>query len=195
MNRMLKTVPLALLAASLLACGRGAPAEAESAGPLSGLADQVAADVREELATQNLGLGHGRSNLPDAEISPQGDLIIDGKPVALDPKQRELALAYRNQLAMVAETGARVGLEGAELAGKAMKEAAKAALSGNEVDVEARIQAEADAVRASAKALCEHLPALHAAQQQLAAAVPEFAPYATMDRKEYDDCHAEVAKS
>jgi hypothetical protein len=194
MNRMLRTLPPALLAAALLAaCGRGAPAE--SAGPLSGLADQVAADIREELASQNLGLGHGRSNLPDAEISPQGDLIIDGQPVPLDPKQRELALAYRNQLAMVAETGARVGLEGAELAGKAMKEAAKAALSGDEIDVEARIEAEADAVRESAKALCEHLPALHAAQQELAAAVPEFAPYATMDRKEYDDCRAEVAKS
>lgn len=193
MNRFALRAPLALLAAALLAACGGAPEASKDV--LSGLADEVAADIREELATENMNLSQGHANLPDAELSPQGELIIDGKTVPLDPKQRALALAYRERLAHVAESGARVGLEGAALAGTAMKEAAKAALSGDDVDVEARILSEADAVRTSAKALCEHLPALYAAQQELAAAVPEFAPYATMEPKDYNDCHAEVAKS
>lgn len=184
---------LALVAAAMLAACSGAPEESKDA--MTKLADSVAADVREEFASGNISLSHGRSNLPDAELSPQGDLIIDGKTISLDPEQRKLALAYRAHLATVAETGARVGLQGAELAGQAMKEAAKAALTGGDVDVEARIKAEADAVRASAKVLCDHLPALYESQQALAAAVPEFAPYATMEPKDYTDCHDEVAKS
>jgi hypothetical protein len=194
MNRKLQTVPLALVAAALLAaCGRDAPAESQ--GGFDRVAERAVTGIREEMATENISLGRGHSNLPEAELTPQGDLIIDGKTLVLDPKQRELALAYRGHLAQVAETGARVGIDGAVLASKALTEAARAMVNGEDRDAEARIEADAAAVRASARALCEHLPALHAAQQELAAAVPEFAPYATMDRKEFDDCRAEVARS
>lgn len=193
MSRTHLSTPLTLLAAALLAACGGAPAESKDG--FAGLADRAASGIREELATENITLNRSGSNLPRAELSPQGDLIIDGKAMPMNPKQRELALAYRVHLANVAESGARVGLAGAALAGKAMQEAAKAALSGDEVDVEARIEAEADSVRASARTLCERLPALYAAQQQLAEAVPEFAPYATMEQKDYTDCHEEVAKS
>jgi hypothetical protein len=194
MNAKLQTAALALVAAAVLAaCGREAPAE--SKGGFDRVADRAVSEIREEMASENISLGRGHSNLPEAELTPQGDLVIDGKTLVLNPKQRELALAYRRQLAQVAETGARVGIEGAKLASKAMAEAARAMVNGEDRDAEARIEAEAAAVRAGAKALCEHLPALHAAQQDLAAAVPEFAPYATMDRKEFDDCHTEVAKS
>lgn len=193
MNRTDLSKPLVLLASALLAA-----CSADVTEPGDGfatLADRASSEIREELATENLALGRGRDGLPRAELSPKGDLIIDGKAVPMTPEQRELALAYRANLANVAESGARVGLEGAALAGKAMKEAAKAALSGDAADVEARIEAEADSVRTAAKTLCEQLPALYTAQQQLAAALPEFAPYATMEEKDYTDCHDEVAKS
>lgn len=188
-------LPPIVLSAALALAGCNSGPEEPSTDMLSGLADRVVADVREELASENLNLSHGRAGLPDAEISPQGDLIIDGKQIALDAGQRQLVLEYRGRLAEVAESGARVGMEGAALAGKAIKEATRAALNGDTANLEARIEAEADAIRVSAKALCEHLPALHQAQRRLAAAVPEFAPYATMDEKDYHDCHAEVAKS
>jgi hypothetical protein len=194
MNRTLQTAAFALLATAVLAaCGRETPAESQDG--FNRIADRAVNEIREEMATENISLGRGHSDLPEAELTPQGDLVIDGKTLVLDPKQRELALAYRRQLTQVAETGARVGIEGAKLASKAMAEAARAMVNGEDRDAEARIEADAAVVRARAKALCEHLPALHAAQQDLAAAVPEFAPYATMDRKEFDDCHAEVAKS
>jgi hypothetical protein len=193
MNRTDLSKPLVLLASALLAACSGEVTE--SGDGLATLADRAATVIRDELATENLALGRGRDGLPRAELSPQGDLIIDGKTVPMTPEQRELALAYRARLANVAESGARVGLEGAALAGKAMKEAAKAALSGDAADVEARIEAEAESIRAAANTLCGQLPALYAAQQELAAALPEFAPYATMEQKDYTDCHDEVAKS
>lgn len=187
----------ALLAAALLlsACGRSQDASDEALSGLDGLADQVGSEIRKELATENMSLGRGRKDLPSAEISPSGDLIIDGKAVTLDARQRALSLDYRTRLADVAETGARVGLQGAALAGKAMKEAAKAALSGDQAGIEQRLKAQTDQVRTSALALCNQLPALYAAEQALAAAVPEFVPYADMDEDDIDDCHAEVTKS
>lgn len=190
-------LPVSLLASALMlaACGSDADPLAEAQRELDGLADKVGAEVRQELATENIGLNRGKNNLPEAKITPAGDLIIDGKTVALDEKQRALTLAYRERLAGVAEAGARVGLQGAELATKAMKETAKAMLDGEPANVEARIKKDADAVRASAAALCDQLPALRQAEQDLAAAVPEFAPYAGMDENDINDCHAEANKS
>lgn len=188
--------PSLLFSALLLsACGSNADPLAEAGKELEGLADKVGTEVRDELATENIGLNHGQSDLPKAEITPAGDLVIDGKTVALDAKQRALTLAYRERVADVAEAGARVGLQGAELATKAMKEAAQSMLSGDKVDMDARMKEEAQAIRASAAALCDQLPALRQAEQDLAAAVPEFAPYANMDEDDINDCHAEASNS
>lgn len=189
-----RTLPACLLAAAVLlsACGRESDPLAEAQGELDGLADQVAAEIRAELATENIGLNRGHKGLPKAEITPAGELIIDGKTIPLDETQRALALEYRKRVSEVAEAGARVGLEGAELATKAMKEAAQAVFSGDQTTMEERMKKEGEAIRASATELCNQLPALRQAEQDLAAAVPEFAPYAGMDEDDINDCHAET---
>lgn len=189
------TVSLLASALFLSACSRGAEPLAEAEKELEGLADKVGAEVREELATENIGLNGDDKSLPKAEITPAGDLVIDGKTIALDGKQRALTLAYRERVTDVAEAGARVGMQGAELATKAMKEAAQSVFSGDKAGMEARMKEEAKAIRASAAALCDQLPALRQAEQDLAAAVPEFAPYADMDENDINDCHAEAANS
>ncbi len=58
------------------------------------------------------------------------------------------------------------------------------------------IQAEAQKIKAQARKLCDRLPAMHATQQQLAAALPEFRPYATMTEEDIADCRKDsrVAK-
>ena len=189
---------LATLIATVLlvaACGREAEAPKEAGSAFDSLAAEIGNEIREELATENMSLSRGRGDLPAAEISPAGDLIINGEAITLDDRQRALALDYRSRLAGLAETGAKVGLQGAELATRAMKEAAKAALSGDPADIEARMEKEAGSIRASATALCQQLPALYKAQQDLAAAVPEFVPYATMDKGDINDCHVEASES
>lgn len=189
------TMLVAVASLGLAACGARDKAEAEAREGFSGLADKAATELRDELATENLQVGEGIDGLPRAEISPQGELIIGGEKVALDANQQALALQYRKNLAGVAEAGVEVGLEGAALAGDALAAAAKGAFGGDTAEAEKRINAEAEGVRASARRLCDLLPALHASEQALKAAVPEFAPYADMDEADITDCHAEVAKS
>lgn len=54
--------------------------------------------------------------------------------------------------------------------------------------MEARIEAEARKLEAQTQQLCDQLPHLLETQQALAAAVPEFAPYARMTVDDIKDC-------
>ena len=89
-----------------------------------------------------------------------------------------------------------IGTQGADLG----MHAASAALSGvfsgkSDKEIEAAIKPQTDRIQAAALELCKRLPDLHAAQQQLAAAMPAFKPYATMTQEEVDDCGKNIAES
>lgn len=176
-------------ALGLAACGGGGGDEAAGARTgWAGIAEKAQAEMRKEMATGNLDIGKPAAGLPRAALSPQGDLVIDGKTVAISAEQRQKLLAYRGKLAGVAEAGAEVGLQGAAIATTAMKEAAKAALSGDKTSIEERMKPQAEAIKVAAQALCDRLPALLDAQRAAAEAVPEFRPYATMDEKDINEC-------
>jgi hypothetical protein len=149
------------------------------------------AEVRHELATQNISLD-GSNGAPTAEITPKGELLIDGRAVSVTDAQRRLLLEYRGHVAAVASAGAEVGIEGARLATRAMGEALRGVFNGDAGEAEKRVEAQADSVRASALKLCDRLPAMFDTQQALAAALPAFAPYATMDRSDIDDCRTDA---
>ena len=80
--------------------------------------------ARRELETGNLDLGDGlhfgkaRRNdaLPRAEITPDGDLLIAGKPQLIDFSQRRQLLAYRGKVLEIAKTGIDIGQRSAEAA-------------------------------------------------------------------------------
>lgn len=181
MTRLL--FPLAL---SLALAGCGDVGETVSQ-QLAAQAGKVTRDIRAEMSTKNLGVGvaHG---LPKAEITPEGDLLIDGKSLSLDAAQRELALAYRGHVAEIAAAGAEVGLQGAALATGAMSGAVAAALAGDGEAFGKKMEAEGEKIRAAAAKLCDRVPALLAAQAALAEAVPEFKPYAERSGIEIDGC-------
>ncbi len=187
-------VLLALSSLGLVACG-GSDEAADAKTGWAGIAEKARNGIREEMATKNLDIGEGVAGLPSASLSPQGDLVIDGKTVALTPEQRQRLLDYRSQLAAVAEAGAEVGIQGAAIATEAMKEAAKAALSGDNASIEERMKAQTDAIKVSAQALCDRLPALLEAQRAAAELVPEFKPYANMDEKDITDCTSETDRA
>lgn len=190
----LKTIAPVLLALSslgLVACG-GSDESADAKTGWAGIAEKAQAEIREEMATQPLDIGKGVDGLPRASLTPEGDLLINGEKVAITPEQREKLLAFRAQLAGLAEAGAEVGIQGAAVATTAMKEAAMAALSGDQSSVEARIKAQTDAIKVSAQALCDRLPALLEAQRVAAEVVPEFKPYASMDEKDITECNVDT---
>ena len=145
-------------------------------------------DVRKHVNERNIKLSADDDSLPGAEITPAGDLLVGGKKVAVDANQRALLMQYRGQVAAIAGAGAEIGLQGAELATKAMGEAFRSAFSGDTAGMEKRIEAEAEKIEAQALLLCDRMPAMLATQQALSEALPEFRPYATMDADDVGDC-------
>ena len=178
-----------LLIAPVLALAACTGGKEDAAGSNGGLVEAVVREIRDEVANENLSLGKGKDGQPRAEITPAGDLLIGGEAVPLTEAQREKVLAYRGELAGVAEAGAAIGLRSAELAKDAAAEAIAGAIRGDAKEtVEARIKADAEGIEEAARALCDGLPRLYAAQQALVEAVPAFAPYAEMDPSDIDDC-------
>ena len=193
--------------ASLAACHRTPAPDASktASGPQTALGKVAAKGIeqaRKELQAKNLTLngnggitvnghrygGRGDSSLPKAEITPQGDLLIDGKTVVITPEQRQQLLDYRSHLLGVAEAGMNVGLKGADLAGKALTESLGSILTGDTDEIEKKIEAEAENLKADAMRICAQLPPMLAAQNQLATSLPEFKPYATMTQDDVDEC-------
>ncbi|KRA44283.1 DUF2884 family protein [Pseudoxanthomonas sp. Root630] len=128
---------------------------------------------------------------PKAEISAKGDFIIAGKQVEVNDAQRALLVAYHRELGGIADAGIATGKEGVKLAGKAVGAAVKGIFSGNPDQIDKEIEAEAKKVEDEAMKICDRLPGLYKAQQELAAALPAFQPYATMDEGDVEDCRTD----
>lgn len=153
-------------------------------------ARQEISEARHKLETENMSLGDDHDRLPKAELTPAGELLVDGKPVAMTPAQQTLGKAYRNQLQGVASAGIAIGMEGAKLGIDAAAGALKSLMGGQSAD-EIGKQAEAAAretIKPKVEQLCARLPEVLKSQQAWAAAQPEFRPYATMDQSDVDDC-------
>jgi len=149
-----------------------------------------------EKARQKLDKGNisvSGDHAAKAEITPAGDLLIDGRTVAITPEQRKLLLEYRAHVVGVASAGMDIGVQGATLAAKAVGEALRGAITGDTESIEQRVEEQAAGVKDAALRLCDHLPAMLASQQKLAAALPEFEPYATMTQADIDECRSDAA--
>lgn len=149
--------------------------------------------ISEKFATENFRIN--RQGQPKAEITPQGDLLIEGKAVPVTPEQRKLLQDYRSQLVKIAMAGMGIGVQGAELAGKAVTEALKGVLTGDTDHIEKKVKTEAGKVEESAKQLCALLPAVYESQQKLAQSLPAFVPYAQMTQKDVSKCHYNIGGS
>jgi hypothetical protein len=189
--------------------GAAAPASTASAANapetvLGRTVDVAMRKARHELETRNLDIGDGMkvavnehghqvrignsSDGSKAQLTPKGDLLIDGKPVPVTPQQRAMLLDYRQQIIAVAETGMSIGVKGADLAGKAVLETFSGLMHGNADEAGKRIDAAGKRIEAEAKQICAQLPPLLDTQQRLAASLPAFRPYANMTREDIDDC-------
>lgn len=189
-TRSLALIALVGAVSILPACGsdRSDVSAKEEKSTIRHAVAEAIVEAREEIRQGNITISEGGSR-PKAKITPKGDLLIDGRAVALSPAQRAAMLEYRGHVAGVAESGMEIGAQGADLATKAMGEAFKGLFSGkSEKEVEQSVEAEAAKIKASAAKLCARLPAMMAAQHKAAAAVPEFKPYATMTQEDIDDC-------
>ena len=106
--------------ALLTACGGGQPTPADqpataasSEGLFVGMIDNALDKASAQVAANNLTLSSNHGNAPKAAITPQGDLLIDGKAVPITATQRSELLAYRKQVVQLAQNGRGAGAAGA----------------------------------------------------------------------------------
>ena len=164
------------------------------------------AQARKELQTGNLQLdnslrfaGHGdredpSSDRPTAEITPDGDFLIDGEALEIDSNQRRQLLVYREQIVGIALSGIDIGEKSAEAALEAVDRSwfglMFSAMTGS---LERRIEhVVRQQVQPAVLAICRQLPAVMASQQRLASSLPQFRPYATLEADDITDCEDEV---
>lgn len=131
-----------------------------------------------------------------AAITPQGDLLIDGKPQDIDAGQRRQLLAYRGLVVEIAKAGIDIGQTSAEAALDAVDRSwvslLFSAMSGSlERNVERTVR---EQVEPGVRGICRLLPRVRDSQQRLAASLPQFRPYATLEREDVADCENTVRR-
>ena len=203
-----KYIAILLLALSPLAAHAGIRSE------IARDMDEARQEVRTEMAQErikldreNLSLGDSlhfgkddkpeaskRKSLPKGEITPRGDLLVEGKAVAIDATQRRQLLDYRAQVIDLARLGLDAGEQAAMLAIDAtdvsLFQLVVGGLSGSiERRVETAVRRD---IQPAVLKICRQLPQLRDSQQALAASVPEFRPYATLDDDDVADCESDI---
>lgn len=148
-----------------------------------------------QLATGNIELTAEDAGAAKAEITPAGDLLVAGKPVALTPQQRSEVLSYRAEYVAIAQQGIAIGKQGIAVGRRSVAPVLFAALFGESDDrIEAHMDERMAGIRKATAALCDQLPGLMAAQQRLDADVPAFRPYATLTQRKIDECRKDALK-
>ena len=206
MNKI-RTFGCIALLASLAACQNSqAPAApsasatkpADNGGGLTGMIGDAMDKARVEMQTKNIEISNVAIKFkdsvrqtpvqPKAEITPQGDLLIEGKAVDITPAQRALLLQYRGEIIGVASAGMEIGKQGVGMAGKAVTTAIASIFNGKNDQAEQDMKAQGDQIEAAAMKLCDQMQPMLKTQQELAASLPAFEPYATMEQSDIDDC-------
>ena len=167
------------------------------------------AAARRELDTGNLQLGdglrfgtsdarasHADRALPQAEITPQGDFLIEGRPVAIDRHQRQELLLYRGEVIAIAKAGIDIGERSAQAALDAVDRGLFSLMFGAMTgSLERRIEKTVrETVEPGVRQICLSLPALRDRQQRLSATLPAFRPYATLEADDVEDCENELRR-
>lgn len=165
------------------------------------------AQARRELETGNLSLNdnlqfgknkgrRGAASLPEAEITPDGDLLIAGKAQPLDASQRRQVLAYRGLVVEVAKAGIDIGQKSAEAALQAVDGSWLSLMVGAMTgSLERRVERTVrEQVEPGVRGICRTLPRVMESQQRLAASVPQFRPYATLEADDVADCENDVRR-
>lgn len=129
--------------------------------------------------------------LADAIIGASGTLNIAGTPVAVDAAQARIAARYFASAIALRNDAVKTGAAGASTAATAIASVVEGLASGNPDSIDARVNASAAKVDAAANKVCADVQALAKAQDELAAALPRFKPYATIAAREVNDCKSD----
>lgn len=120
---------------------------------------------------------------PKATIGADGAFAIDGKTVAVTPAERSLLIDYNRNVRNVHEIGLAMGTTGIKMATKAVED--KLSATPDQADK----VAEASNLKKLSLGICKAEVAIKGAQDQLAAQMTAFKPYATIiSASDVTDC-------
>jgi hypothetical protein len=175
-----------LAAAALLLLPLAAvPGPATAAGIHMDLGDEdITLDDEDVLVTAEDG--------SRASISPEGDLVVRGRRVAVSATDRRALRHYNETVHGIVEQGIELGMQGAGLAFSALGEVVAALASGEPERAERRVERRAEPIKEAARELCKEVQALVLVQESIASRVPAFRPYAVMDEDAGEDCVEDV---
>ena len=205
---LLATAPLFTAEAAAANTGIGGEIRQEMANARKEMRIELA-KARQELETSNLRLDNGfqfgahdtskskrtKADLARAEITPRGDLLIDGKVQAIHAGQRRQLLAYRRQMIAVAKAGIDIGQRSADAALEAVGSGSwvgllVGAMTGSlERRIERVVKQE---IEPGVRGICRQLPAMMDSQQRLSSSLPQFRPYATLEADDVANCERDI---
>ena len=122
---------------------------------------------------------------PDAVIDANGTLLVGDKAVAVAPPQHGLLMLYFQHVKDIHDTGAAMGKVGAGMGMKALKDS----IDGKSKDEKKQdAQAGGQQLKTLGQKMCQDEAGIKDVQDQLAAQVPAFRPYANLVTKRATDC-------
>jgi hypothetical protein len=118
---------------------------------------------------------------PDAHIGANGDLRIGTRTVAINPSQRALLKRYHDQVLAVRDDGIAAGKQGAALGVHAIGTVISNLAAGTPDKIDQDMETRGKTVEVAADRMCSDLGRLKATQDEVAAQVPDFRPFAVFD--------------
>lgn len=125
---------------------------------------------------------------PDAVVSADGQLSIDGKSVAITPPQQALLKQYFTDAITLRNDAVKTGVAGLSTASTAIHSVVTELANGTPDRIAPTVEKSAAKVEAHANLICTDLSALRSTQQALVAQLDAFKPYATIDADSVEDC-------
>ncbi len=139
------------------------------------------------------GLRLAAMGRPDAHVTPSGDLIVGRRPIDVTPAQRALLERFYGEAEKVRDDGIATGEAGAEVGIHAIGSVVSNLLSGTPDKIDHEVDARSKTVETAAQHLCNDLQQIQTTQNDIAAQLPAFKPYAVF-RGEVD-CDNKAAKA
>jgi hypothetical protein len=148
------------------------------------------ADHDDHIVSNRISIDEGQVEIHSpggstAVVTIDGELRLDGKPLTVNASQQALLRQYHAAVLQLRADGAAVGSAGIKVASKAIGGAIRGVLGGDPDQIEAGVEAEAERIEASVAILCDQLNDVHVTGNQVAATLPQFDPYASI---ELGDC-------
>jgi hypothetical protein len=128
---------------------------------------------------------------PRAEIAPSGDLRIDGQLIAVPLKDRLLLARYNQSVRTIVSDAVHLGVQGASLGVQALTAALVGLATGDEGAAKRAVEPKAEKMKERGREICLEARTLRMVQEEIAADVPAFRPYALIDSDAGSHCHVD----